>query len=253
MAATKPLSPSEFDAARAPRKLNLGCGNDLREGYVNVDFNAFNAPDLLADARKLDFLPACHYEEVLAQDVLEHLPRTHSAFTLAHWNRLLRMGGRLVLRVPSVLGIARLLESPQWSSPERQEDLIQCLFGTQAYTGDFHFTSFTPTLLRHYLTQAGFEVSRWEVVSGWLLDVEARKVVHIEKPPQRDFSELLQIADDEALLRACYVEILRREPDPDGYAFYLSGLRGGSLERRDLISMFVACPEYRAIISASPN
>lgn len=88
-------TPETFEPARFARKLNLGCGFDLREGYLNVDMNVWHKPDLLADVRKLGFLPAQYYEEILAQDVLEHLPRTETLRVLAHWNRPLKMGGKL--------------------------------------------------------------------------------------------------------------------------------------------------------------
>jgi hypothetical protein len=112
--------------------------------------HGWHGPDLLADVRKLGFLPAQYYDEILAQDVLEHLPRTDTLRTLAHWNRPLRMGGTILVRVPNVLGVAALLVRPENQDLAKQEELILCLFGTQAYTGDFHFTSFTPSLLEGY-------------------------------------------------------------------------------------------------------
>ena len=38
----------EFDPAKFPRRLNLGCGFDVRPGYLNVDLHAWHKPDLLA-------------------------------------------------------------------------------------------------------------------------------------------------------------------------------------------------------------
>jgi len=56
------------------RKLNLGCGFDLREGYVNVDFQDFHKPDVVADVRDHGHAPVWLVEEIIARDVLEHLP-----------------------------------------------------------------------------------------------------------------------------------------------------------------------------------
>src|SRR4051794_7895478 len=68
-----------------PRRLNLGCGFDIREGYLNVDVNDFHKPDLVCDITNLRDLPANYFDEVLAQDVLEHIPRLKTQDTLAEW------------------------------------------------------------------------------------------------------------------------------------------------------------------------
>jgi hypothetical protein len=54
--------------------------------------------------------------------------------------------------------------------------LVQCLFGTQAYDGDWHFTAFTQKLLTYYLEIASFAKIEFKLVDGWLFDVTAEKV-----------------------------------------------------------------------------
>jgi len=240
-----PLAPDQFDPARHPRKLNLGSGSDYRDGYVNVDMNAWHGPDLLADVSDPAFLPSQHYDEILAQDVLEHLPRTETVRVLARWNRLLRVGGRIVLRVPSVTTIAEQLA--RTDDPAMQEELIQALFGTQAYTGDFHFTSFTRVLLEHYLRQAGFRPVTIAMGPGSNFDVVAEKVAHHERPPVPDFAPLAQIPRDEDFVVACYREILQREPDEGGKAYYVDGLRAGGMSREVVIKAMLGGEEYRAL------
>jgi hypothetical protein len=75
----------------------------------------------------------------------------------------------------SVIDLAALLAAPESQPIERQELFIQLLFGTQAYTEDTHFTSFTEPLLRHYLDQAGFAVVDWGMRDAWLFEVSAEK------------------------------------------------------------------------------
>jgi predicted SAM-dependent methyltransferase len=241
-----PATPQTFDPAKFPRKLNLGCGFDHREGYLNMDMNAWHNPDLLGDIRKIGFLPEQYYEEILAQDVLEHLPRTDTLRTLAHWNRPLKMGGRILIRVPSVQGVADLLRREENQHPAKQEELIQCLFGTQAYTGDFHFTSFTDVLLRHYLEQAGFKTVSIDLMHEWLFDVVGEKVEHIDAPAVRDFAELKGIARDEDFVNACYREILQRDADEGGKGFYLTSL-GNGMDRQNVIDIMIGSSEYAVI------
>jgi predicted SAM-dependent methyltransferase len=158
------------------RKLNLGCGFDLREGYVNVDFQDFHKPDVVADVRDMAMLPSGWFEEIIARDVLEHLPRLDTPKALAEWNRLLCVGGLIYLRMPNIIGVAELLVSPERADIENQKLLVQCLFGTQAYTGDWHLTGFTEPLVRHYLSEAGFDILTLAYKDHWLFDVTAEKV-----------------------------------------------------------------------------
>ncbi|MBK7984892.1 MAG: methyltransferase domain-containing protein [Candidatus Competibacteraceae bacterium] len=78
-------------------------------------------PDLVADVCELTMLPSGYYEEIIAQDVLEHLPRTSTSKALREWNRLLQVGGRLYLRVPSLEALASLFQ--QSNSFERHAEL----------------------------------------------------------------------------------------------------------------------------------
>lgn len=166
-----------------PDKLNLGCGWDIREGFLNVDLHDFHKPDLVADVTKLEMLPSGYYGEIIAQDVLEHLPRQSTVEVLRGWSRLLRTGGLIHLRVPSVIDLAELMKLPENQTIAKQELFVQCLFGTQAYTEDCHYTTFTEPLLRHYLAEAEMEVASWEVRDTWLFEVEARKLPPKPTPP----------------------------------------------------------------------
>lgn len=161
-----------------PTKLNLGCGWDKRDGYLNVDLHDFHNPDLVADIRHLAMLPSGYFDEIVAQDVLEHLSRADAPPALAEWARLLRLGGELVVRVPNLIGLLRLMERA--ATVEEQVALVQCLFGTQAYNGDYHVNGYTELLLRDALREAGFAVASLQPFDEWLFDVVA---VRADSPP----------------------------------------------------------------------
>ncbi len=166
-------SPRPFDPEQWPKKLNLGCGWDRRDGYLNVDFVAKHRPDLVADVRDLSVLPDGSYQEIVAQDVLEHLVRADGPIALAEWSRLLEPGGILVLRVPNLLGLAFAFT---WKRTiEDQQELVQCLFGTQAYDGDYHQNGYTEFLLRSELAKCGFGQISIRSRDEWLFDVRAVK------------------------------------------------------------------------------
>lgn len=163
-----------FDPLAHPAKLNIGCGWDKRAGYLNVDFQDFHEPDLVADARDLSVLPSARYTEIVAQDVLEHLEREEVDPALAEWSRLLAIGGRIVLRVPDIIGVARVMAD--LDTVEEQRKLIQNLYGTQAYTGDYHHAGFTELTLRHSLHQVGLQVVDMVRKDEWMFDCVAEKV-----------------------------------------------------------------------------
>lgn len=163
----------DFDPRTFPRKLNLGCGYDLRPGYLNIDFQEFHSPELVADVRKLDMLPSEFYHEIIAQDILEHLARCDTLPTLREWSRLLVPCGVLKIRTPNLIGLMHLFLKKR--SVEEQLELTQCAYGTQAYTGDFHLNSFTEITLRYFLHESGFLVREIEPFDEWMFNVTAEK------------------------------------------------------------------------------
>ncbi len=80
-------------------KLNLGCGRFKKPGFVNVDCDPALEPDVVQDLNALPYpFPAGRFHVIEADHVLEHL---HEPFrVMAELHRLLRSGGRLVVRVP---------------------------------------------------------------------------------------------------------------------------------------------------------
>ena len=80
------------------QRLNLGCGTDIRPGFVNVDSAALPGVDVVHD---LNVLPLPFedeaFVEVVCQDVLEHLDY---APLLGEIHRVLQPGGRVRIRSP---------------------------------------------------------------------------------------------------------------------------------------------------------
>lgn len=170
----KPVGTQELSKVM-PKKVNLGCGYDVRPGYLNVDMHERHGPDLVADITKLDMLPSGYFEEVVAQDVLEHLERHKVEPALAEWSRLLADGGVIHVRVPSLMNMFDMLRQPENHPCEEAEKVVHLMYGTQAYTGDYHLSGFTGPMLNTYLNRAGLRVVHASVMHGWLFDVRAKK------------------------------------------------------------------------------
>jgi len=232
---------THFNYASFPNKLNLGCGYDKLEGYLNVDLNSFHQPDLVADVSDLKELPSSYYSEIIAQDILEHIERTKTKNVLFEWNRLLIPNGILKLRIPNLIGLFSLFEKKENQTIEKQEQLIQCCFGTQAYGGDFHYTSFTELLIKNYLFIAGFEITSLTVRDEWLFEIIARKTTLTHSIMNRDNEEISKF------LYEAYSKILHRPPDIDGYNYYYNQIYDGKIKKEDVIFMLTNSDEKKRI------
>ena len=94
----------EQTTGEAGLRLNLGCGDKILPGYVNVDV-AFDRggrrPDLVSDLHRLPLPDGCA-EEILAVHVVEHFWRWEVVDVLREWVRLLKPGGRMILECPNL-------------------------------------------------------------------------------------------------------------------------------------------------------
>lgn len=84
---------------QAATKLNLGCGEFKKPGYINVDFDSVSTPDIRHDLNVFPYpFEDDAFELVEADHVLEHLESPFRAMRELH--RITRRGGAIVVRVP---------------------------------------------------------------------------------------------------------------------------------------------------------
>lgn len=80
-------------------KLNLGSGNDKREGYTNVDNSLLFGPDEVVDLNSAWPWPDNSIDEVVARHVLEHL-RLRPTDVMRNIYRVLKPGAKAIVTVP---------------------------------------------------------------------------------------------------------------------------------------------------------
>lgn len=88
----------ESGSQHPSRKLNLGCGTDIREGWVNLDSANIPGVDVVHNIQLLP-LPFGNnaFDEVLCNDILEHIDYPP---VLKDIHRILAPGGVVHIRVP---------------------------------------------------------------------------------------------------------------------------------------------------------
>jgi glycosyltransferase involved in cell wall biosynthesis len=138
-------------------RLNLGAGDDRREGYFSVDLRP-DVADVLADVTRLPFADGS-MSDLVASDLLEHFPADRTAAVLAEWHRVLAPGGKLTVRVPNLLALAQILVR---GGPEPAPEVVRNIYGGHRWgpdgAWDAHHTGWTPEMLHEELRRAGFLV-----------------------------------------------------------------------------------------------
>ena len=168
-----------------PRRLNLGCGRDRHEGYLNVDSVATVRPDLEWNLDHFPYpLPSDHFEEILALDVVEHLENL-VGFVDECW-RILQPGGTIRITTP------HYSSANSFRDPTHRHHLG--LFSFDYFTVDHalgHYSAARYTIVRRRLV---FPPTRWNrlvafvarrnyrayedrwswIFPAWFLEVELR-------------------------------------------------------------------------------
>lgn len=80
-------------------KLNVGCGEDKKAGYVNLDWSPLVGADVAHDLNNFPYpLEAGTFELIEAFHVLEHLDKPFNV--MKEFHRILAPGGVLHIKVP---------------------------------------------------------------------------------------------------------------------------------------------------------
>lgn len=133
-------------------KLNLGCGDDILEGYINADkYNP--AADMQFDALHIPF-PDNYFEEIFFHHVIEHISHRLHNVVLTEIRRVLKPGGSFILGFPDFVSCAKAFIENKHG--KRWSWWMYTLYGLQTHEGQFHVAPITVEYLTEKLFEQGF-------------------------------------------------------------------------------------------------
>ena len=149
--------------AKGSLKLNLGCGDKILDGYVNVDVapsRGGRAPDVLCDLHDLSTFSDGSADEILSVHVVEHFWRWEVENILREWLRVLKPGGRMVLECPNLASACEeFLRDPEaGSSPGKAgQKTMWVFYGDPSWQDPLmvHRWGYTPASLCRLMETVG--------------------------------------------------------------------------------------------------
>ena len=104
--------------------LNLGCGNKLLDGYLNLDVCLRAKGVVYHDIHELSFLYDNSVDTISAFDLLEHIGPAQVEDTMAEWIRVLKPGGVIVIQVPDLGTQATLYINREWDAEKFSKQIL---------------------------------------------------------------------------------------------------------------------------------
>jgi GT2 family glycosyltransferase/glycosyltransferase involved in cell wall biosynthesis/predicted SAM-dependent methyltransferase len=134
-------------------RLNLGCGLDVRDGFINIDLYSDDPRVVGMDIRHID-LPDSTADQIIASDIIEHFPHREINDILREWNRVLKPSGVLIIRCPNLRLQLQAYMRGDWDA----DIASYMIFGGQTNPGDYHYIAFDHNSIEKHLKETGFEI-----------------------------------------------------------------------------------------------
>jgi SAM-dependent methyltransferase len=146
-------------SSKKPIKLNLGCGQDYMEGYLNIELNADYKADLIMDIKNLRLFPDNSVDIIESYHVFEHLMLCEAKQALREWFRVLKVGGKIVIELPNFEAYVKEIGKYFKDDYDLAMGGIYGQWPTLAHEGVFqvHKWGWTPKTLSMELHKAGFQ------------------------------------------------------------------------------------------------
>ncbi len=175
------------DTAERAVKLNLGCGDKILAGYVNVDVVEARAgmrPDVICDLHDLAPFADASVDEILSVHVVEHFWRWEIADVLREWVRVLKPGGTMIVECPNIQSACQtFLENPREAARQDQagQRTMWVFYGDPKWKDPLmiHRWGYTPESLQALLAEVGLKDVRQEPAQFKLREPRDMRVVGV--------------------------------------------------------------------------
>ena len=157
-------------------QLNLGCWTDIRPGFVNIDIQDYPGVNRVQDATSLSEWSSNTVDFIVAQHLLEYIPRKQMIPALTEWLRVLKKDAPLELRVTDLGNLTRSLYLNGISDEMglHHEMVISLLYGKQKDKHDVRYSGFTSDFLQGVLVGIGYTINN-VVIEGYDIIITAIK------------------------------------------------------------------------------
>lgn len=102
----------------SPKGLNIGCGTNLQEGWLNTDLHPESGAIFMNAALPFPFAD-CTFDYVYSEHLLEHLPYAAGKNMLHECWRVLKPGGTLRISVPTLDFLMEMYHEPNSERTQR--------------------------------------------------------------------------------------------------------------------------------------
>jgi len=160
-------------------KLNLGCGEDLREEYINIDIRPIKGLTLCFDL-EIHALPfqSGIISEIILKDSLEHISWRRTEWFLYECYRVLKKDGKIHIQTPDLEAIAKkVILDPDYEYGELSgyRAISFWVYGALDYSENVHRAGFTIPTLKNLLESIGFKIDKIKNDGGTNIIVSATK------------------------------------------------------------------------------
>jgi predicted SAM-dependent methyltransferase len=150
--------------SNAPIKLNVGCGDNKLEGYVNIDVNPNNKPDIALDITKRLPLPDGCVDEIVMFHTIEHIEEKFHSGILSEFHRVLKpLTGVLYISYPEF----SICANNYITNKSGMKDFWKhTIYGLQRAAGDYHVALMDTIIFVDLLQECGFQNIQYQEECG---------------------------------------------------------------------------------------